>query len=134
MRLFLSIILSLFYLVISVGFINSNTYCQGRLIKTSLIINNNVCDKCPYCAQNKCKKDGSCCNHSEKYMKFKVDQNYTSYNSDITPLQIILLDTFLSGYSISDSDIVSPKDYPATNAPPTGAQHPIHILNCTYLI
>lgn len=134
MRSFLLIILAILYLVISVGFINHNVYCQGRLIKTSLTINNRICDKCPYCAKKKCKKDGNCCKHSQKHIQLKIDQNYTSHNSDIVPLQIAILEIFLSRYITPDPDVVNTETYPATNAPPSRILHSIHILNCTYLI
>lgn len=134
MRFYLSIILAVFYLVISVGFINHNVYCQGRLIKTSLIMDNKICNKCPYCSQKKCKKDGSCCKHSQKHIQLKIDQTYTSHNSDIAPLQVTILVIFLSGYITPNSNTVSTETYPVTNAPPLRTLDPIHIINCTYLI
>lgn len=134
MKKILLIIFSLQYLLISVGFINYNVYCQDKLIKTSLIINNQNCDQCPNCAQKKCKKDGGCCKHSKEHIQLKVDQNYAAHHIDITPQQVAILDIFLFGYIITDTNIVSKETYPVTNAPPSGAQNPIHILNCTYLI
>lgn len=134
MRSFLLTILTVFYLVISVGFINYNVYCQNKLMKTSLIINNQNCDKCPNCSQKKCKKDGSCCKHSKEHIQLKVDQNYTTHHTNITPQQVAILDIFLSGYIIPNANVINKETYPVTNAPPLGVQNPIHILNCTYLI
>lgn len=134
MRKFLLIIFSALYMLISVGCINYNVYCQDKLIKISLIINNQSCDQCPNCTQKKCKKDGSCCKHSKEYIQLKVDQNYTTHHIDITPQQVIILDIFLFGYIIPDVKTVSKETYPVTNAPPSGIQNPIHILNCTYII
>ena len=134
MKKFLLIIFSLLYMLISVGFINYNVYCQNKLIKTSLIINNQSCDQCPNCAQKKCKKDGSCCKHSKEHIQLKVDQNYTAHHIDITPQQVAILDIFISGYIIPDTNTISKEAYSVTSAPPPGTQNPIHILNCTYLI
>lgn len=121
-------------MLISVGFINYNVYCQDKLIKTSLVINNQSCDQCPNCSQKKCKKDGSCCKHSKEHIQLKVDQNYTPHHVDITPQQIAILDIFLLGYIIPNVNTGSKETYPVTNAPPLGSQIPIHIFNCTYLI
>lgn len=134
MKKFLLIIFSLLYMLISVGFINYNVYCQDKLMKTSLIINNQSCDQCPNCTQKKCKKDGGCCKHLKEHIQLKVDQNYTTHHVDITPHQVAILDIFLSGYIIPELNTIRKETYPVTNAPPLGVQNPIHILNCTYLI
>lgn len=134
MKNFLLVILAAFYLVISIGFINYNVYCQNRLMKTSLVVNNLNCDKCPNCTQKQCKKDGSCCKHSKEHLQLKVDQNHNTSHIEITPQQIEILSIFLSGYITPDANTISKETYPVTNAPPLGAQNPIHILNCTYLI
>lgn len=121
-------------MLISVGFINYNVYCQDRLMKTSLIINGQDCDQCPDCSEKKCKKEGSCCKHSKEYIQLKVDQNYSSCHTDITPQQVAILDIFLSGYFIPNANTATKETYPVTNTPPLGAHNPIHIFNCTYLI
>ena len=135
MRSFILTILAVFYLVMSIGFINYNVYCQDRLTKTSMVINKHTCDNCSTCAQKKCKKDGSCCKHKTEYVQLKVDQDSSSNHVvDITPQQFVILDIFLSGRKLPDTCLTSQETYPVTNAPPIGGQNPIHILNCTYLI
>ncbi len=134
MRFFLLTILAVFYLVISVGFINYNIYCQDRLMKTSFVLNNNNCDQCPNCSQKICKKDGSCCKHSKEHVQLKVDQSYTAHHIDITPQQVAILDIFLLGYIVPDADTVSKESYPITNTLLFRTQNSLHILNCTYLI
>lgn len=135
MKSFTLAILAVFYLVISVGFINYNAYCQNRLMQTSMVINKHDCDTCLNCANKKCKKDGNCCKHKTEYIQLKVDQDSSSNHAvDLTPQQFVLLDIFLSGGFLPDTCDTSQETYPVTNAPPIGGQSPIHILNCTYLI
>lgn len=134
MRKFLFAILTLFYLVISVGFINYNMFCQDQLMKTTVIMDNNSCEQCPNCSQEKCKKDGSCCKHLKEYVQLKTDQNHSLHHTNLTPQQSIILDIFLSGYILPDVYFVKKETHPFTNDPPLRAQSPIHILNCTYLI
>ena len=94
MKKILATILSIFYLILSVGFISYNVYCQDRLMETSVLISNHSCDKCPNCAEKQCEKDGNCCKHDSDYQQLKVDQNYSSYHIDITPQQVMILNKF----------------------------------------
>lgn len=134
MRRFLLVIFSALYILISVGFISYNVYCQNKLMRTSLIVENKNCEQCPHCKQNKCRKGDSCCKHSKEYIQLKVDQNYTVHHVDITPQQSDLLSICFLRYIIPDGDIAREETYPVRNAPPLGTQNPIHIFNCTYLI
>lgn len=134
MKSFLVTILAVFYLVITVGFINCNRYCPDRLMTASIVMSSKGCEKCSTCVHEEKQEDRTCCKHSKEYIRLKVDQTHSAQNTDITPRMVAILDIFLSGFIIPDINTVGKETYPVTNAPPLGAQNPIHILNCTYLI
>ena len=133
MRKFLLAILAVFYLIISVGFIKYDIYCQDRLMKTTIVKDDHSCKQCIDCAQEMCRTDKKCCEHSMEHVQLKVDQNHSYSHTDITFQQIAIVEVFLFKYIFAEANAVKEKSL-ATDAPPLGVQSPIYILNCTYRI
>ncbi|MDU1906478.1 MAG: hypothetical protein E6772_17045 [Dysgonomonas sp.] len=134
MRKFLLVILSVLYLIISIGFINYKVYCQDRLVKTTIVTDNHSCDKCLDCPLKKCEKEGTCCKPANEHIQLKVDQNHSLHYINITPQQLAILDILFSRMDILDFASIGKKIYSIIGAPPFQEQIPIHFINCTYLI
>lgn len=136
MKRFLLLLISITYLILSIGFISYSTYCQNNLTNISVLINTHDCIKCENCKTEKCKQDTSkeCCKHAKHLSKLSIDQQNSKVKINLTPQQTAILSSIITLSFINWSVDSTIESYPVINTLPLEGQAPINILHCTYLI
>lgn len=143
MKKILSLLLTMLYLVCSVGVANSATFCQAMNSKVAVMDNGlsstntanakPTCTKCAKC-NGACQKGGKCCQNQTKLLKLQIDQSLAKDNHTLSMEQFVVLQHVLPilgiffEYPIEEH---KPTSY-SSDIPPSST--PINILNCVYRI
>lgn len=134
----LFVILTLCYLIFSVGMINFSVLCLelskgGEAV--SNIVNPDICSKCGKCLLDPITgEESGCCENKTEFSKVDIDQSLVKQNIKIAAHEFILLQTLLSIaglQSVEQTTRVALSNHTPT---PLGNTVPLNIMNCIYRI
>lgn len=136
----LIVILTLSYLVFSVGIINFSVLClklnQQIETETMAALNkSDFCGKCGKCILNPTsKKESGCCKNKTEFHKVDIAQSLAKSNVQLNVEQFALLQAILP--LMGFYQVAEPTDatFAHQNSPPTSQTVPINVLNCVYRI
>lgn len=130
MKKYLSVILVLFYIVVSSGITMSFHYCMGGLADWEIGMIDTVCSSCGH----KHGISSKCCSMETQFIKLALDQKDEHTQAiDFTPLILDLLPDWWGNHFISDTEnrwtaLLSPADEFRKS------EVPIFIHHCLLLI
>lgn len=122
------ILLTVVYMLSTVGIAVSQFYCCNKLTSVSLSFNSKDQSNC----KNDTHNDG-CCKTTHQYLKIK-DSHFASNDISLAEKYFSILHT-----AFPEFELIAPKIQQAVvsnniNAPPLLSSNPIYIFNCTYRI
>jgi hypothetical protein len=132
MKKLLVAILSFLYISTSSGATLQMHYCMGKLVDWSIGHGDekNACDNCGMEKDGEGKND--CCKDEQKQLKIEKDQKTTATFELTLSLAVALPVSYLP-LALNKLASVT-EDYPLNNAPPSAADYPDYIRNCSFRI
>lgn len=134
-------ILTLSYLIFSIGIINFSILClelnKNAEMKSVLVDNKSIlCSKCGICIVDPITQEESgCCKDKTELVKQNIDQSIVKSSIKLSIEEFQLLQALLPILGgLHQNDQLSEKNLTFTTAPPRGKYVPINVLNCIYRI
>ena len=132
MKKIIIIIVALFYLAVSSGFIVHMHFCMGQLADWSLGQNKSkICSKCGMKESD--EKDNGCCRDEYKFIKNNTDQKITQTGFQLIKLTAVSLPVFFVEI-LPVSFPSRTKENSISNALPRSHGVAVYIRNCVFLI
>lgn len=136
----LFVILTLCYLVFSVGIINFSVLClelsQNKEVKELLYVSNpKFCSKCGKCILDPITgEESGCCENKTEFSKVDIDQSLVKQNIKITANDFVLLHTLFSVIGLQGIEETTHVTLSNHTSTPLGNTVPLNIMNCIYRI
>lgn len=136
----LFVILTLGYLIFSVGVVNFSVLClelsKGKESAELLHVTNpNYCSKCGKCLLDPITgEESGCCENKTELVKVDIDQSLTKSNIKISADEFVLFQTLLPLLGLQDVEAATQLALSNHTSIPHVNTVPINILNCIYRI
>ena len=125
-------ILALLYITASTGAMLHLHYCMGKLAGWGISYNESAsCGECGM--KQSAKKDKSCCDHNQKFVKYTVDQKTIETDFQMNRVMDIAPPVSFFAIPSSFSTIIADENS-ISHAPPRNGGVAVYIRNCVFRI